>query len=115
MKKNKLPTTKLYYSIGEVAKMLHVSCSLLRFWEIKFPAVNPRKTSTGFRHYTQKDIELLQLIHYLVKEKGMTLDGARMRIASNRDKEEELFEAIQQLKEAKEKLLAMRKELDMYE
>tara|TARA_X000001036_G_scaffold76880_1_gene68497 strand:- start:2746 stop:3072 length:327 start_codon:yes stop_codon:yes gene_type:complete len=71
---------KLYYSIGEVAKAFKVKTSLLRFWENEFDSIKPKKKQTGTRKYTQKDIESIQLIYHLVKEKGMTLAGAKSSI-----------------------------------
>ncbi|MCB9033816.1 MAG: MerR family transcriptional regulator [Chitinophagales bacterium] len=71
---------KLYYSISEVAKMLDVNTSLIRFWEKEFPSLKPRKTAKGNRLFTQKDIENLKLIYYLVKEKGFTLEGAKNKL-----------------------------------
>lgn len=71
---------KLYYSIGEVAKAFKVKTSLLRFWENEFDSIKPKKKLNGTRKYSQKDIESIQLIYHLVKEKGMTLAGAKSRI-----------------------------------
>ena len=71
---------KLYYSIVEVAKAFKVKTSLLRFWENEFDSIKPKKKQTGTRKYTQKDIESIQLIYHLVKEKGMTLAGAKSRL-----------------------------------
>ena len=71
---------KLYYSIGEVSKAFKVKTSLLRFWENEFDSIKPKKKQTGTRKYTQKDIESIQLIYHLVKERGMTLAGAKSRI-----------------------------------
>ena len=68
---------KLYYSIGEVAAMLGVRTSVLRFWESEFDCLRPVKTSSGARNYTEHDIELLRRIHYLTRECGYTLEGAR--------------------------------------
>ena len=74
---------KLYYSISEVAEMFDVNESLLRFWEKEFPQIKPRKTSGGTRQYRKEDIETIKLIYHLVKEKGYTLDGARIALATN--------------------------------
>jgi DNA-binding transcriptional MerR regulator len=71
---------KLYYSIGEVAEMFNVSKSLIRFWETEFDILKPRKSQKGNRLFTKKDIENLRVIYYLVKEKGYTLEGARMKL-----------------------------------
>ena len=74
---------KLYYNIGEVAKAFNVKPSLLRFWENEFHDIKPKKKESGTRKYTPKDIQIIQLIFHLVKEKGMTLDEARKHIKQN--------------------------------
>ena len=71
---------KLYYNIGEVAKAFNVKTSLLRFWENEFDEIKPKKKKSGTRKYTPKDIEIIQLIYHLVKERGMTLDGAKKQL-----------------------------------
>jgi DNA-binding transcriptional MerR regulator len=68
---------KLYYSIGEVADILGVNASLIRFWEKEFDAIKPKKNAKGDRKFTPKDIEIVHKIHQLVKVKGYTLDGAK--------------------------------------
>jgi DNA-binding transcriptional MerR regulator len=68
---------KSYFSIGEVAEMLGVSASLIRFWETEFDSLQPRKTRKGNRMYSKTDVELLRTIYHLVKERGYTLKGAR--------------------------------------
>lgn len=74
--------TKLYYSIGEVAEMLEVNTSLIRFWEKEFPRIKPKKTKKGNRLYTPKEIEKIEQIYILVKEQGYTLDGAKKALRS---------------------------------
>ena len=81
LKKNK--DLKLYYSVSEVAQMLGVSESLLRFWEKEFPQIAPKKAGRGIRQYRKEDIDTLKLIYHLVKEQGMTLQGARQRLEVN--------------------------------
>ena len=76
---------KLYYSIGEVADMFGVNQSLLRFWEKEFPQISPKTTGRGIRQYRKEDVETIGLIYHLVKEKGMTLPGARQRLKDNKD------------------------------
>ena len=71
---------KLYYSIGEVADMMGVNTSLLRFWETEFPQIKPHKNGKGTRYYTEKDITLIKEIYRLTKECGFTLDGARLQL-----------------------------------
>ena len=71
---------KVYYSISEVASKFNVTASLLRFWESEFPILKPKKNKKGDRRYTAKDLETIQAIYYLVKEKGYTLQGAKEMI-----------------------------------
>ena len=69
---------KLLYSMGEVTEMFDVNASLIRYWESKFDCIKPHKNKKGNRMFTPSDIENLKLIYHLVKEKGMTLEGANM-------------------------------------
>lgn len=71
---------KLYYSIGEVADMFDVNTSLIRFWEKEFDIIKPKKNKKGNRSFTVADIENVRLIHYLVKERGFTLQGAKLKL-----------------------------------
>ncbi|MCD7899919.1 MAG: MerR family transcriptional regulator [Bacteroides sp.] len=103
---------RLFYSISEVAQMFGVKESLLRYWEKEFPQVNPNKSLGGTRQYRKEDIETLKLIYHLVKEKGMTLPGARQRLATNREITTRNFEILTKLKEIREELFSIRKELD---
>ncbi|MDR3119501.1 MAG: MerR family transcriptional regulator [Mediterranea sp.] len=103
---------KQYYSISEVAEMFNVKASLLRFWEKKFPQIAPKKAGRGIRQYRKEDVETIRIIYHLVKEKGMTLAGARQRLVDNKEATAHNFEIIKRLKEIKEELLSIRKELD---
>ena len=102
---------KVYWSIGEVAELLNVSPSLLRFWEAEIKLVHPRKNRKGDRFYSKKDINLLKLIYHLVKEKGYTLKGARQQLLTNRDSAEAKYEAIESLKKIREFLVQIREQL----
>ena len=68
----KLPE-KLYYSIGEIAEAFDVNPSLIRFWEKEFEILTPKKNTKGTRKFTAQDIDKIELIHFLVKERGFTL------------------------------------------
>ena len=74
---------KLYYSIGEVAKAFNVNASLIRYWEQEFPIIKPKKNKKRNRNLTPEDLKNLQIIYHLVKEKGYTLDGARIALTTN--------------------------------
>lgn len=103
---------KMYYSIGEVADMLNVNQSLLRFWEKEFPQIAPETGGRGIRRYRKEDVETIRLIHHLVKEKGMTLQGARQKLKDNKEGAAANFEIINRLKGIKQELLSIKKELD---
>lgn len=79
--KRKLPPTKTYYSITEVAKMTKVKPHVLRYWESEFPTLRPKKNRAGNRTYQMSDVRQLLLIKHLLYEEGFTIDGARKRLA----------------------------------
>jgi DNA-binding transcriptional MerR regulator len=68
---------KLYFRIGEVARLAGIKPYVLRFWETEFPALGPRKSGTGHRLYRRKDVELVLEIKRLLYEKRYTIEGAR--------------------------------------
>lgn len=105
---------KLYYSIGEVAEMFDVNESLLRFWEKEFPQLSPKKGGRGVRQYRKEDIETVKLIYHLVKERGMTLPGARQRMKDNKEATLRNFEIVERLKSIREELLGMKSALDAF-
>ena len=94
---------KLYYSIGEVARAFDVNASLIRYWEQEFPIIRPKKNKKGNRYFTPEDIKNLQMIYHLVKEKGYTLDGARIALTTN-DKISETVTLIDRLEFVKAEL-----------
>jgi DNA-binding transcriptional MerR regulator len=68
---------KLYFRIGEVARLAGIKPYVLRFWETEFPTLGPRKSGTGHRLYRRKDVELVLEIKRLLYEKRFTIEGAR--------------------------------------
>ena len=64
---------KKYYKISEVAELLQIPASTLRFWEKQFTVIHPKRNDKGSRFYTPADIEKIRMVHYLVKEKGYKL------------------------------------------
>ncbi|MEG0949060.1 MAG: MerR family transcriptional regulator [Bacteroidales bacterium] len=104
-------TDKLYYSIGEVAARFKLNESTLRFWEKEFDIITPRKTANGTRFYTKEDIGNIGLIYHLLKEKGMTLAGAKKKIKENKDTTVKNHEVIARLKEIRAELLAIQEQL----
>lgn len=77
-------TIKLYYTIGEVAEMFNVNTSLIRFWEKEFDIIKPKKNKKGNRLFTPEDIDNFKVIYNLVKEQGLTLEGAKKYLKENR-------------------------------
>jgi DNA-binding transcriptional MerR regulator len=92
---------KKYFSIGEVAEMLDVATSLIRFWESEFDIIKPKKNRKGNRQFTRDDIENVKLIYHLVKEKGYTLQGAKDLLKNGNDVLKEKIEVIESLKKVK--------------
>ena len=92
---------KKYFSIGEVAEMLDVATSLIRFWESEFDIIRPKKNRKGNRQFTREDIDNVKLIFHLVKEKGYTLQGAKDLLKNGNDALKEKIEIIDSLKRVK--------------
>jgi len=105
-------TEKLYYTIGEVAKMLEVKSSLIRFWEQEIKIIKPKKNSKGYRIYTKEDIQKLKLVYHLVRERGMTLKGAEQKVKDGRTEAEMNLDVVNRLKNVRETLLALKKQID---
>ena len=96
---------KKYFSIGEVAEMLNVATSLIRFWESEFDIIKPKKNRKGNRQFTKEDIENVKLIYHLVKEKGYTLQGAKDLLKSNSSDIKDRMDMLERLKEIRSFLL----------
>ncbi len=103
---------KLYYSIGEVSIMFNVNTSLIRFWEKEFDIIKPKKNKKGNRFFTKEDIENFRLIFHLVKERGMTLAGAKRKMKENKADTMNNFEVIQSLTNIKELLIEIRDRIE---
>lgn len=102
---------KRYYNIGEVAKAFYVNTSLIRFWEKEFDILKPKKNAKGNRKFTPQDIKNLQLIYHLVKERGFTLDGAKIHLKEEKQKTLNNFEIIRKLETIKTELLKIKEQL----
>lgn len=102
---------KRYYGIGEVAKAFGVNTSLIRFWEKEFDVLQPKKNAKGNRKFTPQDIKNLQLIYHLVKERGFTLEGAKIHLKEEKQKTLSNFEVISKLQMVKAELLKIKEQL----
>ncbi|QBA64948.1 MerR family transcriptional regulator [Muriicola soli] len=102
---------KRYYGIGEVARAFNVNTSLIRFWEKEFDVLQPKKNAKGNRKFTPDDIKHLQLIYHLVKERGFTLEGAKIHLKEEKKKTLSNFEIIQKLERVKAELIKIKNQL----
>lgn len=105
------PVQKMFYSIGEVAKMFNVNTSLVRYWEKEFDIIKPKKNKKGNRMFTQPDVENLKIIYHLVKERGFTLEGAKKKLRENKEDVINEQEIITHLQEVKSFLLDLKNTL----
>ena len=103
---------KKFYKIGDVSEILGIPESTLRYWETQFTIIKPRRNKKNIRFYTPNDIEIISKVYYLVKEKGLKLDAAQAQIRHNRDGVDKRFDAIEQLKNIREQLVAFQAALD---
>ena len=102
---------KLFYQIGEVASELNVNVSLIRFWEKEFDIIKPKKNKKGNRQFSQKDFDNLKIIHFLVKEKGYTLEGAKKKIKENKEDKIDNLNIVRHLKEIRKFLVDLKEQL----
>jgi DNA-binding transcriptional MerR regulator len=102
---------KRYYKIGEVATAFNVNASLIRFWEKEFDIITPKKNKKGNRLFTKEDIHNFKLIFNLVKERGYTLDGAKMQLKKNPESTFNKHEIISRLESVKAELLQIKNSL----
>ncbi|PKP20696.1 MAG: transcriptional regulator [Bacteroidetes bacterium HGW-Bacteroidetes-21] len=103
---------KLFYSIGETSKMLNINASTLRFWEKEF-ALKPRKNKKGDRFYSPEQIEEVKFIIHLLKERKLTIEGARKIFTTDRSDAEQKWEIIGKLEQIKAELLALKSQLEV--
>lgn len=94
--------------------MFGVNPSLLRFWEKEFPQLRPKKGGRNIRQYSKEDVETVKMIYHLVRERGMTLPGARQRMKDHKEATVRNFEIVQRLKAIREELTGMRDALNAF-
>jgi len=103
---------KIFFTIGEVAEMIGENTSLIRYWENQFNVLKPNKNKKGNRLFSKSDIETVKLIHYLVKERGLTLKGAKQKLKENRDETINNYEIVKRLQSVRDELIGIRDEMD---
>lgn len=103
---------KFLFAIGEVSDMFNVNPSLIRYWENQFDILKPHKNKKGNRLFTKEDIENIRLIYHLVKERKITLEGAKLKLKENREETIQNFEIVKRLQFIKKQLSEIRDELE---
>ena len=110
-----LKQEKILYSIQEVAKMFDVNASLLRYWEKEFNSIRPYKSEKGTRQYREEDIEAIRLVYHLVKERGLTLSGAKQQLKTNKGGVAQTEDIVYRLKAVRAELLVIKEEVEEME
>lgn len=106
---------KIYYSIKEVAAMINVTESLLRFWEKEVPMIKPKTTGNNVRQYTADDIENIKVLYNLVKVRGFKLAAAKKMLRDNRKGANDNSQIIERLITVRDELKDIKKQLDFLE
>lgn len=107
-------TGKKFYKIGEIAEFLEIPPSTLRYWESQFKVLSPTRGKTGQRRYTEKDIETIRKLYFLVKEKGLKLDAAQEELRRNPTGVDNTFRAVERLRNLKTKIQDMMRAMDRF-
>lgn len=102
---------KKYYKIKDVAQMIGVPQSTLRYWEREFPSCSPTRSSHNQRYYTPRDVEQLRVIHYLLKVKGLKMDAAKEQLRANPANLSRNMLVIQRLQQVRDNLSLLSKAL----
>jgi DNA-binding transcriptional MerR regulator len=103
---------KQYYSISEVATWFHVNASLLRFWENEFDILKPRKNGKGDRLFRPEDVQNLKVIHYLLRQRKFSIEGAKQYLKENKKKVDQNLQLIQSLTKLRAFLLELKTNLE---
>lgn len=104
--------TKRYWTISEVAEQFGVNQSLLRYWEKEFPALDPKKHGSGKRAYTVHDIEIIAVLHDLLKEKGYTIEGAKRNLRLALQERQKMEALRNRLEHTRAELLRLAADVD---
>ena len=103
--------SKLYYTIGEVAKMFNIKTSHIRFLENNFTILKKERETNRNRKYSDKDIENIKFILYLTKDRRLTIEGAQKYLQNDKKAAERNFAVVQKLQSIKEQLIAIKTEI----
>jgi DNA-binding transcriptional MerR regulator len=103
---------RLYFSISEVAARYDVQTSTIRHWSNQFEVLNPYKNKKGNRRFTREDIKYLDIIYHLLKEQGMTIEGARKKLKENPEETLRNTDIINKLKNIRDFIHGVQKQLE---
>lgn len=95
---------KKYYKIKDVAEMIGVPQSTLRFWENEFPELNPMRSTKNIRYYTPSDIETVKIINFLVKTRGLRIEAAKKELSGNKSNVSRRLRIIEKLTDVRDEL-----------
>ena len=108
---NNQSNTKLFYKIGEVAKIFNVNISAVRFWEKEFDILKPKKNKKGNRLFTNNDVKNIEIIYHLLKDRGFTVEGAKKKLRENKTDTINNVEIITHLKDVRKFLVSLRESI----
>ncbi len=105
---------KEYYKIGEVSRLTDVKDYIIRYWVSELPSIKPIVTPTGYRLFKKNDVEIIRTLKRLIYDDGLTLEGAKKRLFSDKDEQKE--QKMKQLKNilntVKQNLMELKQRLD---
>ena len=104
---------KIHYSISEVAALLNINESAIRFWEKDFPFIIPSKSKKGTRYYTKREIKKIRLVVYLLKERKLTIDGAKKLLKDDK-KIDKTHAIVMTLEHIRDEIASLRAAFDKH-
>lgn len=107
--------TKSYYKIKEASEIIGVPQSTLRFWEKEFPEIKPRRSGGNQRYYHPSDLEILQIIYYLLYTKGLKIEAAKEQLRHNKNNISKKLKVVEKLKHIREDLELLLHSLNLRE
>ena len=105
--------TKKHYKISEVAEIIGVPPSTLRYWEKEFPELNPARTAHNQRLYSQADMHLVEIIHFLLHTQGLKVEAAKESIRTNRKNLSRKMDVIAKLHQIRSELVQLSTALNL--
>lgn len=103
---------RIFYKISNVAQIAGIEPHVLRYWESEFSELNPRKTKTGRRQYTRRDIDLILEIKSLLYDDGFSIAGAKKRLQKRKktsSREDAIIEVVRQTRKGLAEILGILK------